>query len=75
MDARLREIPLRFPGRHDETVRVPPAGRWQLARTAKSTTAEVIAFEPFSAKLLRAVDAEVADIARFLDTAVSLTFS
>ncbi|MEO8888267.1 MAG: winged helix DNA-binding domain-containing protein [Jatrophihabitantaceae bacterium] len=47
-------------------------GRWQLRRTAGSTTLEAIPFINLTSRVKHALDAEVADVARFLGTQVTL---
>lgn len=47
-------------------------GIWRLARTPKTATVTVTPFETFSAITVRKVEAEVADVARFLGRTVTV---
>lgn len=48
-------------------------GRWRQVRRSSSAEIEVTPYEPFSRRVRAAVDAEVADLGRFLGTPTSLT--
>ena len=50
-------------------------GRWQLARRNGAIAVAVEAFEPLSAVARRQLDAEVADVGRFLDAPATLAIS